>query len=130
MTDTRKPSRDEEGVEPLSRRIADLPRAQDRIAARRTLLWLAPAAAAFALIVLLAPGALAADMFRRLRGKEIAARRTGMKPTGDVHWAHVFESGGRLMSMSMGRSGNGTGRVPPRRRAVSAAPAAVVACTT
>ena len=56
---TRKPPLDEEGVEPVAERIRDLPRASDRAAGRRILMWVA-AAAALAFMALLVFGALAA----------------------------------------------------------------------
>lgn len=55
--------------------------------------------------------ASAADDFRRLRGKEITARFNGMEFTDEVHWAYVFEKGGRLNIFSMGRPGMGSWKV-------------------
>ena len=107
---TRKPPLDEEGVEPVAERIRDLPRARDRVAGRRILFWIA-AAAALTLIALLITGALGSEAFRKLAGKDISARLTGMELTDDVHWTYVFGKGGRLTSVSMGKSGNGTWRV-------------------
>ena len=60
---TRKPPLDEEGVEPLADRIRDLPRAGDRTAGRRILMWVA-AAIALAFIALLVSGALGSEAFR------------------------------------------------------------------
>ena len=58
--------------------------------------------------LLLATAALAAESFRHLKGREIAARFTGMELTDEVHWAYVFERGGRLNIFSMGRPGTGS----------------------
>jgi hypothetical protein len=55
--------------------------------------------------------AIAADAFRRLKGREIASRFTGMELTDEVHWAYVFERGGRLKIFSMGRPGTGSWKV-------------------
>jgi hypothetical protein len=104
---TREPPLDEEGVEPLAERIRDLPRVGDRAAGRHILIWIA-GAAALAFIALLVSGALGSETFRKLTGKEIAARLTGMELTDDVHWALVFEKGGRLSSFSMGKGSEGT----------------------
>jgi hypothetical protein len=61
--------------------------------------------------LLLATAALAAESFRHLKGREIAARFTGMELTDEVHWAYVFERGGRLNIFSMGRPGTGSWKV-------------------
>jgi hypothetical protein len=61
--------------------------------------------------VLLATAALAAEPFRHLTGREIASRFTGMELTDEVHWAYVFEKGGRLNIFSMGRPGTGAWKV-------------------
>ena len=55
--------------------------------------------------------AIAADAFRQLKGREIASRFTGMELTDEVHWAYVFERGGRLNIFSMGRPGTGSWKV-------------------
>lgn len=55
----------------------------------------------------------AADTFRKLSGREITARFSGMELTDDVHWAKVFSTGGRLSSYSMGKATDGTWRVQP-----------------
>jgi len=73
MTTTPKPPFD---VEPLPSRISQLPSAADQRIGRRMLVWLAMAAAALTLIVLLVTGALAADAFCRPGSKDIAARLT------------------------------------------------------
>jgi hypothetical protein len=112
MTNTPKPPVDEEGVEPLPSRIRKLPSAADRRTGRRMLVWAAMAAAALALLVLLVVGALAADAFRRLGNKDIAAHLTGMELTDDVHWAYVFERGGRVRSFSMGSASTGSAAQP------------------
>ena len=72
MTTTPKPPFD---VEPLPSRINQLPSAVDQRIGRRMLVW-AAMAAAFALIVLLVTGVLAADAVRRPGDKDIAARLT------------------------------------------------------
>jgi hypothetical protein len=46
--------------------------------------------------------------FRQLKGREITARLTGMERTDDVHWALVFDNGGRLNSFSMGTESKGS----------------------
>jgi hypothetical protein len=61
--------------------------------------------------VLLATAALAAEPFRHLTSREIAARFTGMELTDEVHWAYVIERGGRLNIFSMGRPGTGAWKV-------------------
>jgi len=53
----------------------------------------------------------AADVFRQLKGREIASRFTGMELTDEVHWAYVFDRGGRLKIYSMGRPGTGSWKV-------------------
>jgi hypothetical protein len=53
----------------------------------------------------------AADTFRQLKGREIASRFTGMELTDEVHWAYVFDRGGRLNIFSMGRPGTGSWKV-------------------
>jgi hypothetical protein len=58
-----------------------------------------------------ATAALAAEPFRHLKGREIASRFTGMELTDEVHWAYVFERGGRLNIFSMGRPGTGAWKV-------------------
>jgi hypothetical protein len=60
---------------------------------------------------LLATAALAAEPFRHLNGREIASRFIGMELTDEVHWAYVFERGGRLNIFSMGRPGTGSWKV-------------------
>jgi len=108
---TREPPLDEEGVEPLAERIRDLPRVGDRAAGRHILIWIA-GAAALAFIALLVSGALGSETFRKLTGKEIAARLTGMELTDDVHWGLVFERGGHLSPRSRwARRPRGTWRV-------------------
>jgi hypothetical protein len=44
----------------------------------------------------LAQGTAAADAYHRVKGREIAARFTGMELTDEVHWAYVFAKGGHL----------------------------------
>ena len=53
----------------------------------------------------------AADTFRQLKGREIASRFTGMELTDEVHWAYVFDKGGRLNSFSMGKASTGSWKV-------------------
>ena len=62
------------------------------------------------LVVAISP-TFAAETFRQLKGREITARFSGMEFTDDVHWALVFEKGGRLASFSMGKASRGTWRV-------------------
>ena len=59
----------------------------------------------------LAQGTAAADAYHRMKGREIASRFTGMELTDEVHWAYVFERGGRLKIFSMGRPGTGAWKV-------------------
>jgi hypothetical protein len=61
--------------------------------------------------LLLATAVLAAEPLRHLKGREIASRFTGMELTDEVHWAYVFEKGGRLNIFSMGRPGTGSWKV-------------------
>jgi hypothetical protein len=61
--------------------------------------------------LLLATAALAAESFRHLKGREIASRFTGMELTDEIHWALIFEKGGRLKSFSMGKASTGTWKV-------------------
>jgi hypothetical protein len=75
--------------------------------------WAVRLAALWALVVPVgvvttAAPAVAADSFRQLKGREIAARFSGMELTDDVHWALVFERGGRLSSFAMGKASRGT----------------------
>ena len=62
--------------------------------------------------------ARAAEEYHRLKASEIAARFSGMEFTDEVHWALVFERGGRLSSVSMGKAstdpGAREGRALPR----------------
>jgi len=53
----------------------------------------------------------AAEKFQKLSGSQISARLTGMEITDDVHYADVFQSGGNLVSYSMGRKTAGKWRV-------------------
>lgn len=53
----------------------------------------------------------AADTYQQMKGREIASRFTGMELTDEVHWAFVFEKGGHLKSVSMGKAGSGTWKV-------------------
>ena len=101
---------DEEGVEPLADRVRDLPRAADRSAGRRTLIYAAVAAAALAFIVLLVSGAFAAESFRRLKGPEITARFTGREFTDGVHWGLTFQNGGRMAAVETAGRGTAVGR--------------------
>jgi hypothetical protein len=59
----------------------------------------------------LAEGTAAADAYHQMKGREIASRFTGMELTDEVHWAYVFEKGGRLNIFSMGRPGTGAWKV-------------------
>jgi hypothetical protein len=61
--------------------------------------------------LIFATAAPAAEPFRQLKGREIASRFTGMELTDEVHWAYVFEKGGRLNIFSMGRPGTGSWKV-------------------
>lgn len=70
----------------------------------------ARAAALFSIVAVLATAA-SAESLRPLKGKEIAARFSGQELTDEVHWAYVFERGGRLRSFSMGKAGTGRWRV-------------------
>jgi len=56
-------------------------------------------------------GAVGAEPFRRLPGRDLAVRLPGMELTDDVHWAYGFARGGRLRSVSMGTLRTGTWRV-------------------
>jgi hypothetical protein len=66
---------------------------------------------ASAACLLFASAALATEPFRHLTGREITSRFTGMELTDEVHWAYVFERGGRLKIFSMGRPGTGSWKV-------------------
>ena len=66
---------------------------------------------ALAACLVFATTALAAEPFRQLKRREIASRFTGMELTDEVHWAYVFEKGGRLNIFSMGRPGTGSWKV-------------------
>ena len=59
----------------------------------------------------LAQGPAAADAYHRIKGREIASRFVGMELTDEIHWAFVFEKGGHLKSVSMGKAGSGTWKV-------------------
>jgi hypothetical protein len=64
---------------------------------------------ALGLVGLCTPAASQAeDAFVRLKGADIRARFTGMTFTDEVHWTFVFERGGQIKSMSMGKRGQGT----------------------
>jgi hypothetical protein len=49
-----------------------------------------------------APGAAAAENFKKLSGAQIRAKFTGMQLTDDVHWRDVYERDGTLRGYSMG----------------------------
>lgn len=49
----------------------------------------------------------AGETYRRLRGREIVSRFTGMELTDRAHWSYRFEAGGRLRSFALGRAGTG-----------------------
>lgn len=55
--------------------------------------------------------ASAGEPFRRLFGRDLVKRLTGMELTDDVHWAYGFEKGGRLRTVSMGTLRTGFWRV-------------------
>ncbi|WP_162820312.1 hypothetical protein [Microvirga calopogonii] len=59
----------------------------------------------------LAQGRDAADAYHRMKGREIASRFIGMELTDEIHWAYVFEKGGHLKSVAMGKAGTGTWKV-------------------
>jgi hypothetical protein len=61
----------------------------------------------FALAVLLAAQAVAAEKFQKLNGSQIRARFAGMEMTDEVHWADVFLANGALTTYSMGRKTSG-----------------------
>ena len=56
-------------------------------------------------------GALAEDQFKKLSGKQIRAKFTGMEFTDEVHWGEVYESNGKLRSEEMGTKRTGTWRI-------------------
>ena len=64
----------------------------------------------------------AADTFRQLKGREIASRFTGMEFTDEVHWALVFEKGGRVSSFSMGKASTGSWRIDKDELCISLPP--------
>ncbi len=56
-------------------------------------------------------GLAMADTYHQMKEREIASRFTGMELTDEVHWAYVFERGGNLKFVSMGKAGTGTWKV-------------------
>lgn len=60
------------------------------------------AGAAALIIALLATAAFAAESFRRLNGREISTRFSGMEMTDNVHWGLVFHKDGRLTAAELG----------------------------
>jgi hypothetical protein len=68
-------------------------------------------ATAAAAVLPIAVAVAAAEPFRRLPSRELAARLVGMELTDDVHWAYGFERGGRLHAVSMGTLRTGSWRV-------------------
>jgi hypothetical protein len=63
------------------------------------------AVAAFAM------GATAEEKFQKLTGPQIRAKVAGMEISDDVHWREVYDRGGGVTSMSMGRRRTGKWRV-------------------
>lgn len=55
--------------------------------------------------------AAADERFRRLDGREIAARFNDTTFTDEAHWSYRFQRGGRLTSIALGRSREWTWRV-------------------
>ena len=121
MTTTPKPPFD---VEPLPRRISQLPSAADQRIGRRMLVWAAMAAAALAVIVLLIAVALAADS--RPADKDIADRPTllatdtrdqTIAPLGLLPKDFVSALRGQQTGPVGGRRGHGTRRDASTRSA-------------
>ena len=60
----------------------------------------------------------AAETFRKLSGKQISAKFTGMEFSDEVHWREVYERGGSVRSYEMGRTREGKWRVAGDRLCV------------
>jgi hypothetical protein len=66
--------------------------------------------AAVLLLIGLASPAQGVEPSRKLKAAEINRSFSGMEFTDEVHWAYLFEPGGKLTSFSMGRKGSGSWR--------------------
>ncbi|WP_460452572.1 hypothetical protein [Alsobacter sp. SYSU BS001988] len=60
--------------------------------------------------LLFVAGAGGQEPYRKLGAGEIARAVPGMEFTDEVHWAYVFERGGRLNSVAMGKPMTGSWR--------------------
>jgi hypothetical protein len=67
----------------------------------------APAAFAFALLLLITPQGFAADNFHELRDADIRARLAGMEITDGVHWAEQYVRDGTYKAFHMGKPSTG-----------------------
>ena len=73
---------------------------------------------ALLLVGLMAASASAASSeFRRLNGREIAARLTGMTFTDEAHWSYRFQARERLAGIVLGRPREAASSAPPTARA-------------
>ena len=70
------------------------------------------------LFVSTAFSAEAAETFRKLSGKQISAKLTGMEFSDEVHWREIYERGGSVRSYEMGRTREGKWRVAKDRLCV------------
>jgi hypothetical protein len=57
--------------------------------------------------IVLTSGIEAGERFKRLTGRQIQAKFTGMEMSDDVHWRDRYERNGALTSQSMGRNYEG-----------------------
>src|SRR5262245_25270868 len=62
-------------------------------------------------VVVFSAMAVAEPQFRKLYGKQIAAKFAGMELTDESHWGEVFERNGTLIITSMGHRSVGKWRV-------------------
>jgi hypothetical protein len=53
----------------------------------------------------------AEEKFQKLAGTQIRAKIAGMEISDEVHWRELYDRGGRVTSMSMGRKRTGKWRV-------------------
>jgi hypothetical protein len=65
------------------------------------------------IIALVAWGSAAAaeEKFQKLAGGQIRAKIVGMEISDEVHWRELYDRGGRVTSMSMGRKRMGKWRI-------------------
>ena len=59
----------------------------------------------------LGSGAVAEEKYQKLSGSQIRAKFSGMELTDEAHWRDLYERGGTVSGMSMGRKRTGKWRI-------------------